>query len=73
VNFADKKCVVYSVADPDHPVLFYPWIRDGEKMRIRDEHPGSFFRELKNVFGLTVKFLFLTLDPDRKIRIWDPV
>jgi hypothetical protein len=32
------------------PVLFYPWIRDGKKSgsRIRDEHPSSVFRELRN-------------------------
>jgi hypothetical protein len=34
--------------------LFDPWIRDGKKSRsgsgiwIRDEHPGSYFRELRN-------------------------
>jgi hypothetical protein len=36
------------------PVIFYPWIRDpGWKKSgsgIRDEHPRSFFRELRNSF-----------------------
>jgi hypothetical protein len=32
--------------------LFYPWIRDGLKTKIRipDEHFGSYFRELRNNF-----------------------
>ncbi len=30
--------------------FFDPWIRDGEKIRIRDEHPRLFFRELRNSF-----------------------
>jgi hypothetical protein len=32
--------------------LIDPWIRDGYKIkiRIRDEHPGSYFRELRNSF-----------------------
>ncbi len=43
-----------SVADPGSEIrcLFDPWIRDGEKIktRIRDEHSGSYFRELRNNF-----------------------
>jgi hypothetical protein len=38
-----------SVADPD-PVLFVTpgsGIRDGKKIRTRDDHPISFFRELR--------------------------
>jgi hypothetical protein len=62
--------------------LFDPGIRDGFKIktRIRDEHPGSYFREHRNNFYLfrlkIVKFfdadpdagsgIFLTLDPGRK-------
>jgi hypothetical protein len=30
--------------------LFDPWIRDVYKIRIRDEQPGSYFRELRNHF-----------------------
>jgi hypothetical protein len=36
-----------------------PWIRDGKKIKIwiREEHPGSYFRELKNsFFGLNIFF-----------------
>jgi hypothetical protein len=41
-----------SVADPRIRCLFDPWIRDGYKIRIRirDEQPGSYFRELRNNF-----------------------
>jgi hypothetical protein len=57
------------------PVPFYPCIRDENKIkiRIRDEHPGSYFRELRNNFWIKMlKFLnadagiFLTLDPGWK-------
>ena len=64
--------------------IFDPWIRNpgwikksrsGSGIRTRDEHPGSYFRELrKKIFGLKIpKFcyadpdpgsgIFLTLDP----------
>jgi hypothetical protein len=59
-------------------------IRDGEKakIRIRDEHPGSYFRELREqFFGLKIlKFfysdpdpgsgIFLTLDPGSGMEIF---
>jgi hypothetical protein len=59
-----------------------PWIDKRIKIRIRNEHPGSYFRELKKIFALKIlKFLdadpdlgsgiFLTPDRDGKIRIWD--
>jgi hypothetical protein len=34
--------------DPGPGTFFDPWIRDGEKIRIRDKHPGPYFRELRN-------------------------
>ncbi len=56
--------------------LFDPWIRDGKKIkiRIRDEHPGSYFQELKTIFWVKNTLIllcesnpgsgiFLTLDP----------
>jgi hypothetical protein len=43
-----------SVADPDpgSGAFLTPGsgIRDGSKIRIRDEQPGSCFRELRNIF-----------------------
>jgi hypothetical protein len=62
--------------------LFDPWICDPEwvkiKIRIRDEHPGTYFRELRNNFlGLKIlKFfdtdlgsgIFLTLDPGSRME-----
>jgi hypothetical protein len=40
-----------SVADPRIRCLFDPpGIRDGKKSESRDEHPRSFFRELRNSF-----------------------
>jgi hypothetical protein len=56
------------------PVLFFdPWIRDGKKSgsRVRDEDPGSYFRELRDNFLGSKYFnsfegsgsrIFLTLD-----------
>jgi hypothetical protein len=38
-------------------------IRDGKKIRIRDEHPRSFFRELQTVLGLK-KLKFFDEDPE---------
>jgi hypothetical protein len=40
-----------SFADPD-AVFFDPWVWEGKKIRvgIRDEHPRSYFRELKTIF-----------------------
>jgi hypothetical protein len=32
--------------------LFNPWIRDGEKIRFRDEQPGSYFLVRRNQFLL---------------------
>jgi hypothetical protein len=58
--------------------LFDPWVRDGQKIRIRirDEQPGSYFRVLKNNI-----FKFFDVDPGsgmekigsgmKKSRIWD--
>jgi hypothetical protein len=53
--------------------------RSGSGIRIRGEHPGSYFRELRNNFRVKIlKFfdtdadpgIFLTLDPGwKKIRI----
>jgi hypothetical protein len=60
-------------ADPDPGSrLFDPWIRDPgwvKKSRfgsgIRDEHPESYFRELRNhFFGLKI-FKFFDADPGR--------
>jgi hypothetical protein len=55
-----------SVADPD-PVLFDSRIWDPGwvkiKISIRDEHPGSYFRELGNIFGLKI-LKFIDADPD---------
>ncbi len=49
--------VVYP--DPGSAALD-PWIRtrirDGKKFRIRDEHPGSFFQELRNSYFLGLKY-----------------
>jgi hypothetical protein len=69
-----------------------PWIRDEKKsgsgpgnpdtgIRIRGEHPRSFFGELRNSFWLkTLKFfdadpgpgIFLTLDPGSRMKNSDP-
>ena len=47
-----------SVADPGSGAFLTPGIRDGLKIRIRDEQPGSYFRELKKKFGVKIpKFL----------------
>jgi hypothetical protein len=72
-----------SVADPDPGsgigCLFDPWIRDGRKSAsgsgIRDEHPGSYFLELRNNFFafFGVKILqFFDEDPGSGINIPDP-
>jgi hypothetical protein len=46
--------------------LFDPWIRDtGWRIRIRDEQPRSYFRELRYHF-LGLKYL------NSLMRIWDP-
>ncbi len=60
------------------PVPFDPWIRDPGwvkiKIRIRDEHPGSYFREFKTNFWVKILTffdvdgdpdpgIFLTIDP----------
>ncbi len=58
-----------SVANPDPEsgirCLFDPWIRDGEKIRIRD--PGCSF----DVDPTPGTAIFLTLDQGWKIRIRD--
>jgi hypothetical protein len=54
-------------------VLFYPWIRDGKNL-IRDEHPRSFFRELRNSFWVKKIFEFFIGNPgffDPGSGIWD--
>ncbi len=89
-----KKRIYFSVADPDPGsgirCLFAPWIRDSGwvkiEIRICDEHPGSYFRELRNSFlventsillwgsgsGYLGSGIFLTACiRDRKIRITD--
>jgi hypothetical protein len=40
------------IRDPGSSAFLTPWsgIRDGQKVRIRDEQPGSYFRELKKQF-----------------------
>jgi hypothetical protein len=40
--------------------LFDPWIRDGYKIRIRirDEHPGSYFQEIKTFFWVKLLKFF---------------
>jgi hypothetical protein len=51
-----------SVADP---IFFYPWIRDTgwKKIRIRDEHPGSYFRGLRTIFLGFKILIFFDADP----------
>jgi hypothetical protein len=46
--------------------FFYPWIRDGKKIWIRDEHPESYLRKLRK----EVKILkFFNADPDPGARM----
>jgi hypothetical protein len=51
-------------------VPFDPWLRDPGwvkkiKIRIQDENPGSYFRELRNnFFGLKYFFKFFDADAD---------
>ncbi len=65
-------CTALRIRDP---VLFDPWIRDPgwAKIRIRDEQPGSYIREIRNNFlGLILGFF--DADPGsekEKIRIRD--
>jgi hypothetical protein len=43
-------------------------------IRIREEQPGSYFRELKKIFWVKI-LKFFDVDPGsgmEKIRIWDP-
>jgi hypothetical protein len=59
-----------SVADPDpgSGALLTP----GSGIRIRDEQPGSYFRELRNNFWVKILKIF-DADPGwKKIRIRDP-
>jgi hypothetical protein len=52
--------------------FFASRIQDGKKIKIhiRDEHPGSYFRELKNCFW--VKKIHKLLNSLMRIRIRDP-
>jgi hypothetical protein len=54
-----------SVADPDpgSSALLTPGsgIRDGLKIRIRDEQPGSYFRELRNNFLVKILDFFMRI------------
>ncbi len=54
-----------SVADPGSGAFLTPGsgIQDGKIIRIRDEHPRSIFRELRNRFFWGLKYLF-DADPD---------
>jgi hypothetical protein len=70
-----------SVADPDPGscAFFTPGsgIRDGQKVRIRirDEQPESYFRELRNLFFWVSILKFFDADPGsgmEKIWIRDP-
>ncbi len=54
-----KNIIISSVADPRDPVHFWPLepesgmgkkLRSGYGIWIRDEHPGWYFRELRNYF-----------------------
>jgi hypothetical protein len=59
--------------------FFDPWIRDPgwlKKIKIRDDHPRSYFRELRNNFWVKI-ILFFAADADRDpgiflTRIRDP-
>jgi hypothetical protein len=66
--------VCYEVSDPGSGAFLTTGtgIRDG-KIRIRDEHPRLFFRELRNSFRvkipnsvMRIQNLFLTLDTGLK-------
>ncbi len=61
---------LFSVADPDRdPVLFDPWIRDVQKIRIwiRYEQPGSYFSEPNQFFGLQYLYSLMCIrDPGLK-------
>jgi hypothetical protein len=65
---------VFSVADPGFGIFLTPEsrirIREGKKsgFGIRDEHPGTFFREFINRF-LGLKYLNADPDPEIWIRI----
>jgi hypothetical protein len=42
---------------------FDPWTRDGEKIRIRDEQPGSYFESLETIFWVKI-LKFFDADPE---------
>ncbi len=79
-------CQKSSVGDPDPGFrigcFFDPWIRDGRKSAsgsgIRNEQPGSYFLELKNLFFALFgvkKLKFFDEDPGsgmETVRIRDP-
>jgi hypothetical protein len=53
------------------PVPFWPWIRDGQKVniRIRDEHPGSYYRELGSNFWVKILiFFYADVNPDTESK-----
>ncbi len=64
-NPGKKICLKCSVADPGSGAFLTPGsgIQDGKIIQIRDEHPRSIFRELRNRFFLGLKYLF-DADPD---------
>jgi hypothetical protein len=65
----------HSVADPDpgSGAFLTPGsgIRDGLKVSIRDEQPGSYFLELKTIFGFLGVKILKFFDADPGSRIWD--
>jgi hypothetical protein len=72
----ESQCCGSGIRDPGSGIrcLFDPWIRDPGSgafltgIRIRDEQPGSYFREPKKlIFGLKLEILkFLDVDPGWK-------
>jgi hypothetical protein len=52
-------CIVVHIRIRDPVTFFSPWIR------VRDEHPASYFRELRNnFFGLKMVLKFFDADAD---------
>jgi hypothetical protein len=47
------------------------WDPGWGKIRIRDEHPGSYFRELRNIFWVKI-LKFFASDPDSGWKYLDP-
>jgi hypothetical protein len=49
-NLLSQFLFLISVADPGSGAFSTPGFGDGKNIRIRDEHPRSFFRELRNSY-----------------------